>query len=189
MEAFSLPTRRWTSAEFRQMVDAGIIRSDEHVQLLDGEVVTMTPQNRPHAIAVRLVQRALDAGFPADRFDVQSQLPLALGGDSLPEPDVAVVPGSARDYPDHPSTALLVVEVSESSLVEDRQRKGPMYARAGIPEYWIVNLKDGRLEVYREPLETSAGWGYRVVQLLTSTDVIRALAAPQAAITVADLLP
>lgn len=189
MEAFALPTRRWTSLEYRQMVDAGIIRPDEHVQLLAGEIVTMIPQNRSHAIAVRLAQRALETCFPPDRFDVQSQLPLALGGDSLPEPDVAVVAGSARDYPDHPSTALIVVEVADSTLRLDRQRKGPLYASGGIAEFWIVNLVDRVVEVYREPMPASDGWTYRLIQRFGPDDTLSPLAAASCAIRVADLLP
>jgi Uma2 family endonuclease len=189
MEAFALPTRRWTSYEYRRMVDAGIIGPEEHVQLLAGEIVTMAPQNRSHAMAVRLAQRALESCFPPDRFDVQAQLPLALGGDSLPEPDVAVVAGSARDYPDHPSTALLVIEVADSTLRMDRQRKGPLYAGSGIAEYWIVNLVDRVVEVYREPIQTSEGWTYRLIQRLGPGDRLAPLAAGESAVDVADLLP
>jgi Uma2 family endonuclease len=189
MDAFALPIRRWTSGEYQQMVATGIIGANEHVQLLDGEIVTMTPQNRPHAIAVRLAQQALERCFPVDRFDVQSQLPLALAGDSLPEPDVAVVTGSPRDYVDHPTTALIVVEVADSTLRLDRQRKGPLYAGSGIGEYWIVNLVDRIVEVYREPLQTSEGWTYRLIQRLGPGDRLSPLAAAPCSIGVDDLLP
>jgi Uma2 family endonuclease len=83
----------------------------------------------------------------------------------------------------------LIVEVADTSLRLDRQQKGALYARAGIAEYWIVNLPDGILEVYREPVQTSTGWGYRLVQSLRRTDVVSALAQPGVSLQVADLLP
>ncbi|MCY4509331.1 MAG: Uma2 family endonuclease, partial [Acidobacteria bacterium] len=117
---------------------------------------------------------------------VRTQMPLAASGDSEPEPDLAVVPGDALDYLDaHPSGALLVVEVSDDSLHRDRTVKQRLYARCGIPEYWIVALPDARLEVYRRP----AGDGYRDAVFLRAGETIAPLAAPTEAIPVADLLP
>ncbi|MBC7542005.1 MAG: Uma2 family endonuclease [Candidatus Sericytochromatia bacterium] len=181
--------RRWTRAEYEQLIDAGIFQPDEHLELLDGEILTMTPQKSRHATVVRLLQRTLEAVFTAG-FDVRPQLPLALDLLSAPEPDLAVVAGAPLDYLDaHPATAVLIVEVSDTSLRLDRQRKGQLYARAGIAEYWIVNLVDGIVEVYREPVAMGNGWDYRLVQRLSRDERIIPLAKPEAGIRIGDFLP
>jgi Uma2 family endonuclease len=181
----SVQLRRWTREEYDRLVDVGVLGEDEHVELIEGEIVEMTPQNAPHATAVRLVQEALRTVVGAG-FDVRAQLPLALGADSEPEPDIAVVPGSPRDYRDrHPTTAALVVEVADATWRFDRERKSRAYAQAGIPEYWIVNLENRTLEVYRDP----AGDRYDTEHILQPEEEVSPLARPDASIRVADLLP
>jgi Uma2 family endonuclease len=123
---------------------------------------------------------------------IRVQLPLALGPDSEPEPDVSVVRGTPRDAPSgHPTTAALVVEVADSSLRLDRGPKARVYARAGIADYWIVNLIDRVLEVHREPSGPRPGGqsAYAAVHTLDADAIIAPLAAPPARIAVADLLP
>ena len=167
------------------MAETGILRSDDRVELIDGEVLTMAPQKSPHATAVRLAEEALRAAFGVG-FEVRPQLPLTLGEASEPEPDLAVVPGTPRDYREsHPTTALLVVEVAETSLAFDRSVKQALYARSGIPEYWIVDLEDRALEIYRSP----HGSDYRERRTLSEADSVAPVARPEAAIAVADLLP
>jgi len=126
-------------------------------------------------------------------WDVRGQGPVALDDESEPEPDVAVVPGSFRDYATgHPSRPVLVVEASESSLAFDRYHKGSVYARAGLADYWIVNLVDRVLEVYRDPVQDSAaafGWRYRSLETLAPEASVAPLVLPSARIRVADLLP
>jgi len=113
-------------------------------------------------------------------------MPLALGDDSEPEPDVAVVAGSPRDYRDaHPTTAALIVEVADASVAYDRKRKAPLYARAGIPEFWLLVLSEEKLEVYRDP----SPLGYRSRRVLGRGDTVSPLARPDVALTVDDLLP
>src|SRR5262249_6939280 len=118
-------------------------------------------------------------------------LPLHLGRKSAPEPDLAVVPGTPRDYAEHPITALLLVEVSDTSLAFDRRRKGTLYAKAGILDYWIINLVDRRLEVYRSPAKRANGRGFAYADklFLSANESIAPLAAPHAPIAVAELLP
>lgn len=167
------------------MAEAGILRSEDRVELIDGEILTMAPQRSPHAVAVRLVQEALRAAF-GPGFDVRPQLPLTLGDTTEPEPDLAVVEGEPRDYRDaHPNTALLVVEVAESSLAFDRGVKSRLYADAGIPEYWIVDLAGGAVEVLRSP----AGGEYRERQVLRPGASIAPEAHPDSPVAVSDLLP
>ena len=127
------------------------------------------------------------------RFVVRAQMPMALDADSVPEPDLAVVPGRRADYQRaHPASAALVIEVADSSLEFDRREKGSLYARARIPEYWIVNLADRILEVHRDPapdLTAPHGWRYRSVSALASPAVVTPVALPSTAVSVSDLIP
>jgi len=192
MNAAEPHLRLWTREEYLKMAEAGVFRPSERVELIGGRIVAMSPQNSPHFTAIRLVEEALRTIFGAG-YDVRVQGPLDLSPSSQPEPDIAVVRGTVRDYASaHPTTALLVVEVSESSLAFDRGEKASLYANASIPEYWVVNLPDSRLEVYRDPIPMPGqlyGYGYRSCVRYLATDTVTPLAAPQGAIKVADLLP
>lgn len=160
--------RRWSRQDYEKMIDAGLFPPGTHAELLDGVVLEMSPQHSPHATAVCLAAEALREVFGRGHT-MRVQLPLALDPDSEPEPDVAVVPGSPRAYrAAHPASALLIVEVSDTTLAYDRERKGSLYARAGITDYWIVNIPAQRLEVYRRPVlqaEAYYGWSYGTVAL------------------------
>jgi Uma2 family endonuclease len=176
---------RWSRTEYERMAEAGVFEPDERLELIDGEVWQMPPQSTRHFTAIRLVERALSRVF-ANGFDVRTQGPLAIDGHSEPEPDIAVVEGSARDYATaHPRTAVLVVEVADTSLGFDRIAKKRLYARNGIPEYWILNLGAECLEVYRDPADED----YLAQQTIGRTEVIAPRAAVQFEIAVADLLP
>jgi Uma2 family endonuclease len=167
------------------MVEAGILGPDDRVELVEGEIVELSPERSRHASGIDLAAEALRLAFGAGHT-VRVQHPLALGEQSEPEPDIAVVRGSARDYANaHPVTALLVVEVADSSLDYDRARKAGLYAAAGIPEYWISNLVQGKLEVHRDP----DGRRYRDVSVLQAGQTITPVSAPHATVNVADLLP
>jgi Uma2 family endonuclease len=184
--------RRWSRQEYDRMIEAGVLTPDDHVELIDGEIVTATPQKSRHATAVSLAATALRRAF-GEHVDVRTQLPLALDAASEPEPDVAVVAGSPRDYRDaHPSTALLVVEVSDTSLLFDRTTKANIYARAGIPDYWLLNLVDEVVEVHRNPQRSAddpAAWRYAGVERYGRQDRVAPLARPDRFIAVEDLLP
>ena len=187
-----LEPRRWTRAEYEQMIEHDLFRPEERVELVDGEILTMAAQNSPHITAVGLVDDALRAAFGPGAH-VRAQGPLAVDSMSEPEPDVAVVHGSRRDYRSaHPESALLIVEVADTTLSFDRRWKASLYARAGIPEYWIVNLGARQLEVHRDPEPAPParyGWSYGTVRQLGAEDEVSPLAAPEARIRVADLLP
>ena len=175
----------WTRADYDKMIASGLFVPGTHIELLDGEIVDMTPQSTEHATAIQLVDEAVRQAFGRGHL-FRVQMPVALDGHSEPEPDVAVVPGSLRDYTrKHPETAVLVVEVADSSIDYDRERKGRAYARASIGEYWIVNLGDECLEVYREP----AGESYQDEAILHRGDTVSPRSSPDASIAVADLLP
>jgi len=136
MPATAAPTtRRWTRQEYHDLAEAGFLGEDDPVELIEGEIIQMSPQNTPHAVAVRLVRRALQRVFAEDTYMVDEQLPLALAPDSEPEPDVAVVEGQPRDFlDDHPAMAVLVVEVADGSLQFDQEKKQTLYGRHGLPE-------------------------------------------------------
>jgi len=152
-----------------------------------------------HAVQTRLWTRQEYERLVADTLRtcfgpthlVRVQMPLALGPDSEPAPDIAVVVGNARDYRDaHPQPAVLIVEVSDTTLTYDQERKARLYARAGIPEYRIVNLLERRPEVDRDPIATGAGGpAYRTRLILGPSETIAPLAVSSSSIAVADLLP
>jgi Uma2 family endonuclease len=164
----------------------------ERVELMRGQLVVSEPQTPYHASAVSSVDYALRDVLPPG-WTVRLQAPVSLDGESELQPDLVVVPGRAADYRSaHPSHPTLVVEVAESSLVFDRERKGSLYARAGIERYWIVNLVERVLEAYGEPGPDGSavyGWRYRSVTMLRPPDVAVPLACASRAIAVADLLP
>ena len=181
----SVRAKVWMREEYDRLVASGGFQPGSRVQLIRGEIVEMAPQGAGHATGIRLAQTQLERLF-THGFDVRAQLPLALGRWSEPEPDVAVVRGSIEDYRDrHPDTAALVVEVADSTLEFDRTRKHQVYAEAGVAEYWIVNIVDRMLEVYRDPY----GAAYRNSLRFSPGEVVAPLAAPAGAVNVSDLMP
>lgn len=185
-------TRRWTRAEYDRLIEIGVFRPGDPVELLGGELIVSEPQGSPHYTAVGLVEDALRAALGAGWL-VRSQGPIALDDDSEPEPDIAVAAGTRRDYSrEHPARPVLVVEVAEPSLRLDRVHKGSLYARAGLADYWILNLVDRILEVYRDPARDAAapfGWRYATIERWGPEASVAPLAAPAARILVTDLLP
>jgi Uma2 family endonuclease len=182
-----LAPRPFSVADYQRMVDTGILASDERVELLEGVIVRMSPQNDPHAFAIEELNDSLVRQV-AGRYRVRPQLPLVLGKFSQPEPDLAIVPRKGRGGrgEGHPKAALLVVEVAgEDSLPKDRLTKGRIYAQAGIPEYWILDLKGRVLEVYRTPDRRTGVYRHKTV--LAIGDVARPTAVAGVAVSVADL--
>ena len=192
MADLALRLRRWSRVEYERLVECGFFQPGDRVELIGGQLLVAEPQNSPHATAVGLVEDALREAFTRG-WVVRGQAPIALDDESEPEPDAAVVPGARRDYGQaHPKRPVLVVEVADSSLVGDRVIKGSLYARAGIGDYWIVNLVDRLVEVYRDPAresEATYGWAYRSVERHGPEALISPLALPGAVIAVADILP
>jgi len=177
--------RRITVSEYHRMIEVGILGEDEHVQLITGTMVAMTPQGRPHARIIQRLNRLL-VRVVGDDLEVLTQLPLTLLDDSEPEPDLAVVRAEdAQSGEHHPRTALLVIEVAGESLRLDRKSKAALYARAGIPEYWIVNLAESTVEVHREPDPTTDS--YRARAVVPSGGTLTATSVPAVRIDVADL--
>ena len=191
MRQAPLTLRRWTRAEYDRLVDLGVLPG-EPVELIGGQLVVAEPQGSYHATAIGAVDDALRAALPPG-WVVRAQMPVALDDESEPEPDLAVVPGERADYrADHPARPALVVEVAESSLAFDREDKGSLYARGGVRDYWIVNLVERVVEVYRDPGPDPTapyGWRYRAVERLGPAAVVSPLALPSVRLAVSDLLP
>lgn len=185
-------TRRWKRVEYERMIECGIFQPEEHLELLDGLLVLGEPQSEPHVIALQKSHAALQWAFGVG-WNVRQAAPVALDDDSAPEPDLAVVPGDPDDYlPGHPSRPVLVVEISLTSLAFDREHKSSLYARAGIADYWIVNLVDRVVEVRRRPAPADGSpydFTYEDLIVVGPGDAITSIAAPDAAIPVVDLLP
>lgn len=167
-------------AEYDRLVDLGAFE-DERIELLRGVLVTMSPQKSPHAHAVTWLNQVLLRAL-GDRATLRPQLPIAISDDSEPEPDIAVVPmGTYREA--HPTWAHLIVEVAGSSLRKDRGVKRDVYAEAGVPEYWIVNLDEQVVEVHRQPRD-----GAYTERLLAGRDARLALVEfPDVEVAVAEL--
>jgi Uma2 family endonuclease len=150
---------RFTPELFEQLGELGLFR-DQRVELIGGEIVQMAPVGPEHGS--RWIRPMLSFGqrLPAKNYYLRIQNPLRMG-DSEPFPDIAIVPGKPSDYRQHhPTTALLVIEIADTSLEYDRTEKMSLYASAGIPEYWIVNLVERCLEVYREPVSPAEGTAF-----------------------------
>ncbi len=174
---------RWTRRQYEGLITAGVVEEGLRVELLDGIILDMPVQNPAHYRALRRMANALRMVF-GEGFDVREQAPFALDDLSAPEPDIAVVEGSFEDYQDeHPSQATLIVEISGTSLAKDRGPKKSAYARNGIAEYWILNLPDQQLEVYRAP----SGDDY-LEKLILNGGSIDCLAKPGSEVSVTDLL-
>ena len=183
---------RWSRRKYERLIDHGFLHEDDPIELLDGLLMVKEPQHSPHRTAILLATKALERAF-GDGWFVQTQSPIVLGRQSEPEPDLCVVRGSPRDHVRaHPRHPALVVDVAQSGLAIARRRKAHAYARGRIADYWIVNLVDRVVEVYREPARPGPArrrWGYASVEVFRPAQSIAPLAAPSASIAVADLLP
>ena len=170
MKQSPLTLRRWGRVEYERLVDLGAFENDP-VELIGGQLIVAEPKGSEHATAVDMADDALRAALPAG-WIVRGQNPLALDDESAPEPDIAVVPGRRADYR------------------HARVAKGSLYARAGIVDYWIVNLVDRVLEVYRDPgadVTAPYGWRYMSVERFTPPSAAAPLAVPAAPIPVAPI--
>jgi Uma2 family endonuclease len=182
--------KRWTVAEFHRLWGEGWFEGRK-AMLLDGEILDMPLPGPPHDQGVGLADYAIRAIF-ASGFWVRVQQPLMMGLATDAVPDVAVVPRSPRDYPELPRSALLVIEVADSSLDTETGRKALLYAAGGIADYWVVDLNARQLVVFRDPQPDATfptGFRYARETVLDASASVRPLAVPTATFAVADLLP
>jgi Uma2 family endonuclease len=184
--AVQLTRRRFTVDEYYWMARVGILAPDDRVELIDGEIVEMAPIGPVHAASVRQCTERFGREY-SDLAQVSVQSPIRLGEHNEPEPDLALVRRRADFYRlahPTPEDVFLVVEVADTSLAVDRRVKLPLYARAGIPETWLVDLQHDVLLVHREPTPD----GYRVTRTARRGERIAPLAFPDREIAIADLL-
>jgi Uma2 family endonuclease len=177
---------RFTVDEYHRMAAAGILGEDDRVELIEGEIIEMSPIGSGHAARVKRLNRLLVRRL-GDRAIVQVQDPVVLGRFSEPGPDLAVLKPRDDFYAErHPQPAdtLLVVEVADSSRAFDRTVKAPLYARHGIPEMWVVDVIDQVVEIYRRPLRGA----YREVARCGRTQRVTMAAFPRLSFRVADIL-
>jgi Uma2 family endonuclease len=191
-ESIVEPSRKlWTQEEFYRLCDAGFFRG-QRVELVDGEFIVMSPAGAPHDGVVHLVAKILEKLF-GENFTCRIQVGLEFAADTEPQPDVLVATGTVYDYLTRkPTTAVLVVEVSDTSLRYDCGVKMELYAQHGIPEYWVLDLKGRRLIVHRDPgpdPSRARGFAYKSVLVLDEKQSIAPLGAPAGVVAVADLLP
>ncbi len=174
------PLRR---AEYDRMVELGVFGDHERIELLEGGLVAMSLQKSKHAETIRRLMERL-VPVLAGRARVSVQSPIALSELSEPEPDLAVVP--LGDYSrGHPSEALLIIEVAEASLQKDKKVKARIYAEAGVPEYWLVNLIDKSVLVHRRP----ARGRYASVRTVRKGGAVRLVAFPDVELRTAEFIP
>ncbi len=185
------PLRRFSVAEYRRWTEAGRFSEDDNFELLEGWIVEKMPKNPPHDSRVTWAQSVLQRELPPG-WHCRNQCSLETL-DSVPEPDLAIVRGSILDYADrHPTGAdtALVIEVADTSLATDREKRH-VYARAGVLEYWIINLVASQIEIFRDQQGAGRGADYATELILSSSDTI-GLTLPGTSprwIRVADLVP
>ena len=177
----------WSIADYHQMIEAGILDEDDRVELLEGKIVCMSPQRPFHAASV---QRSANHLYELlrRRAYIRVQLPVILGNDSEPEPDLAVVRFDANEYsfrhPEPPDIYLLI-EVADSTIAKDRNQKARIYAKNRVLEYWILDLQKRQVYVFRQPEESI----YREKLILNSDDSITMQAFPDVAIALNAMFP
>lgn len=166
----TLPLHPLSVANVLEMVDAGILDTDDRVELLDGVLVEMSPQGTPHAYAIRQLMELAFPAASAAGLQLSIQGPVDVGSPiSLPEPDLAIVPVTGRD--EHPRNALLVVEMGATSLRIDLVRKARIYATGNVPEYWVLDVERRALIVHRAPQDGA----YTDVRTLGEDDTVTAI--------------
>jgi Uma2 family endonuclease len=181
-----LPRRRFTVDDYYRIAAAGVLGEDDRVELIEGEIIEMSPIGSRHAACVNRLNGIFSVGVGA-RAIVAVQNPVRLSDLSEPQPDLAVLEPRADAYASgHPRAhdVLLLIEVADSSLPVDRHVKAPLYAVSGIRELWIVDIEAGRIHVFREP----ASDGYRSTRTVGRGDTVQPLAFPELAIEAGDVL-
>jgi Uma2 family endonuclease len=169
----NLEPHRFTVQEYQRIFESGILPTDQRSQLIRGEIYFMAAMGAAHYKAIRILTKLLHQQY-TDLCDIVSQAPIVVWNDSEPEPDFALIRSDFAGGIPEAKDVLLAIEVSDSTLKFDREKKLPEYARSSIPEVWILNLLEGQLEVYREP----SGEQFLQLQILKPERVVSALFAP-----------
>jgi Uma2 family endonuclease len=184
----SEPTiKLWTVAEYHRMSELGILDADGRTELIDGQILLMTAKGTPHVVALQLSANSLSEQLKSDAL-IRTQDPIQLDDFSEPEPDLVVVRGAILDYTEHhpySEDIHLIVEIADSTLKQDCQVKDKLYANAGISEYWVVDLKNRQVNIFRNPTST----GYANHLILKEPNEFSPLAFPHISIELTSILP
>ena len=178
----------WTVKEYRQISELGILDTDDRTELIEGQILVMAAKGTPHVLGLRLLAVAFDTLLANQLFFVSTQDPIQLNDFSEPEPDLAIVRGTALDYADRhpdPDDLALVVEVADSTLKYDCEVKDKLYAQSGIEDYWVLDVKNRKLHIFRNPTAT----GYTSHLILTPPNSIAPLKFPDRSVSLLDILP
>jgi Uma2 family endonuclease len=179
--------RKWTVEEYHKLGEIGFFNPEERVELIEGNIIQMSAKGTAHTSATRRTANAL-RDLLGNRVDVYYKSPIALDDNSEPEPDITLVIIDPLDYATHhptPSEIYLIIEVADSSLTYDREVKAKIYARSGIADYWVLNVNDRQLHVFREPAEN----GYQSELILGENGSISPLHFPAVNIAIPEMLP
>ncbi|HAC63330.1 MAG TPA: hypothetical protein DCF68_07255 [Cyanothece sp. UBA12306] len=186
LETVSL--KRWTVQEYHQMSELGILDPDERTELIDGQIILMTAKGIPHVTALRLLATQFDRLLADQSVFVSTQDPIRLDNFSEPEPDLIIAKGTILDYADHhprPDEVYLVVEVADSTLKQDCEIKEKLYAQANIADYWVLDVKNRQLHIFRDPTPT----GYTSHLILNEPHQVTPLALPRLMLSLTSILP
>jgi len=179
--------RLWTVDEYHRMIQAEILTTDDMVELIEGQILQMSPQNPPHAATTQRTWKYLSR-LLIDKADLRVQLPITLLPTSEPEPDIAVVRFDSRDYLDShptPDDIFLLLEVADNTLNKDCNQKARTYAKAKIADYWVLDVNRHQIYVFREPGNTN----YQQKAILGENDTLSPLAFPEIEVEVKQLFP
>ena len=189
--ARGLAPHRWTLAEYQTLARVGLLDGLRTI-LIDGEILTMPNPDPPHDTALSLAFAFLMSCCPVGHY-VRNQQSFNVGTRHDPGPDLAIVPGVIRDYvAQAPRVALLIVEVADSSLSMDTTTKAELYATAGVPEYWVIDVEHRQLIVFRDPQPFPKGLGataYKTHLTFGETERVLPLAVPGTPVLVSEFLP
>jgi Uma2 family endonuclease len=184
----SIRLKYWTVQDYYRMSELGILDPNERTELIDGQIIIMTAKGTPHVMTLRLLANVLENALRDKSVFVSTQDPILLDNFSEPEPDLAIVKGTILDYTEHhpvPDDIYLVIEVADSTLKQDCEVKDKLYARSSIAEYWVVDLKNRQVHIFRDPTPT----GYTSQLILTETHSVSPLAFPDLSLSIASILP
>jgi Uma2 family endonuclease len=177
----------WTVQDYHQMSELGILDPNERTELIAGQIVLMTAKGTPHVVTLQLLASHLQEQIGGIAL-IRTQDPIRLDNFSEPEPDLAIVKGTILDYAQqhpNPEDVYLVVEVADSTLKQDCEVKDKLYARSSIPEYWVVDIKNRQVQIFRNPTPT----GYTSQLILTEVHSVSPLAFPEIVLSIGSILP
>lgn len=184
--------RRFTLTEYHHLAKIGFLSEDDRVELIYGQIVEMAAKGTAHEVCITRLLRELPK-LISDRATIRCQSPIVVSTDSEPEPDFTIVQNHDDDYLNshpEPEDVLLVIEISDSSLGYDKEVKLPLYAEAGISDYWIFNLVDNQLEVYSEPYQDLQGkFGYSAKRIILPSKIVTVSCFPELSLDLSKVFP